>query len=175
MRLRKAHASDVEPLAQLWHRGWQDAHAAILPEELARHRTLENFRNRLALALTTVRVAVGDAGHAGFCMVRGDELYQLFVAAGARGSGVALALLEDGERRIRCGGAARAWLACAIGNGRAARFYEKHGWTRAGTMTSELPTPDGIFRLEVWRYEKDLEAIWPLAPGPGPLRPRASS
>jgi hypothetical protein len=49
-----------------------------------------------------------------------------------------------------------AWLACAIGNERAARFYEKRGWRRAGNMINELETADGIFPLEVWRYEKRL-------------------
>jgi RimJ/RimL family protein N-acetyltransferase len=48
------------------------------------------------------------------------------------------------------------WLACAIGNERAARFYEKSGWRRTGTMVSQLETPNGIFPLEVWRYEKRL-------------------
>jgi hypothetical protein len=27
-----------------------------------------------------------------------------------------------------------------------------------GVMTSRLPTQEGIFPLEVWRYEKDLQA-----------------
>jgi hypothetical protein len=49
-----------------------------------------------------------------------------------------------------------AWLACAIGNERAARFYEKRGWMRAGNMINELETPGGRFRLKVWRYEKRL-------------------
>ena len=50
----------------------------------------------------------------------------------------------------------RAWLACAIGNDRAARFYEKCGWTRMGTMINEAETSRGPFSLEVWRYEKQL-------------------
>ena len=50
----------------------------------------------------------------------------------------------------------KSWLACAIGNERAAKFYEKHGWSRVGNMINQLPTPDGMFPLEVWRYEKDL-------------------
>jgi hypothetical protein len=50
-----------------------------------------------------------------------------------------------------------AWLGCAIGNERAARFYEKCGWHRARTMVSDLETTSGILRLEVWRYEKRLQ------------------
>jgi RimJ/RimL family protein N-acetyltransferase len=64
--------------------------------------------------------------------------------------------MEDAEARLTAAGVQTAWLACAIGNLRAARFYEKCGWTRVGTIVSRLETPEGIFPLEVWRYEKRL-------------------
>jgi hypothetical protein len=51
------------------------------------------------------------------------------------------------------------WLACAIGNERAARFYEKSGWRRIGTMVSRLDTANGPFDLGVWRYEKRLAPV----------------
>lgn len=92
----------------------------------------------------------------GFCLVRGDELYQLFVAAEARGTGAAAALVADAEARLAVAGVEVAWLACAIGNERAARFYEKCGWRRVGTMINPLDTPDGVLPLEVWRYERRL-------------------
>lgn len=152
--VRHAQRLEIDHLARLWHAGWQDAHADILPAELARHRTLESFRERLQEKLAVTRV-MGPLGHpAGFCMIEKDELYQLYVGADARGSGIAAALLADGERRIAATGATTAWLACAIGNTRAARFYEKHGWRLAGPMINDLQTPDGSFPLEVWRYEK---------------------
>jgi GNAT superfamily N-acetyltransferase len=91
-------------------------------------------------------------------MVQGDELYQLFVSSEARGSGAAAALVADAEARLAAAGVGIAWLACAIGNERAARFYEKCGWRRAGTMINPLDTPDGVLPLEVWRYEKRLIA-----------------
>ena len=69
-----------------------------MPAELARYRTLESFRDRLEAALPTVRVSGPSGQPTGFCMVKQDELYQLYVAASARGSGVAAALLADGER-----------------------------------------------------------------------------
>jgi RimJ/RimL family protein N-acetyltransferase len=56
-------------------------------------------------------------------------------------------------------GVAVAWLACAIGNERAARFYEKRGWTRAGTIVNRLNTPEGEYLLDVWRYEKRLPPL----------------
>jgi RimJ/RimL family protein N-acetyltransferase len=67
-----------------------------------------------------------------------------------------MALIADVETRLAKSGVETAWLACAIGNDRAARFYEKCGWRRVGKMINELETPDGIFPLEVWRYEKVL-------------------
>jgi uncharacterized protein (DUF924 family) len=89
-------------------------------------------------------------------MLKGDELYQLFVSAQGRGSGVAAALIADAEARLAARGVEPAWLTCAIGNDRAARFYEKCGWQRTGTVTEELDTPEGTLRLDVWRFEKRL-------------------
>jgi ribosomal protein S18 acetylase RimI-like enzyme len=158
MNVRAAEEAEIDQLAKLWYDGWQDAHAQILPPELKRRRTLESFRQRLQAALPNTRV-VGPPGAAvGFCMVKDDELYQLYVSAQSRGSGVAAALIADAESRLAESGVAIAWLACAIGNERAARFYEKRGWRRVGTMTSQLETTEGMFPLEVWRYEKSLRS-----------------
>jgi ribosomal protein S18 acetylase RimI-like enzyme len=166
--VRAAEPAEIDRLAQLWFDGWQDAHLELLPAALRRFRTLESFRERLHTALPDVRV-VGPMGEpAGFSIVKGDELYQLYVSASARGTGVASALIADAEARIAQSGIATAWLACAIGNQRAARFYEKHGWRRIGTIVSHLDTPDGVFPLEVWRYEKHL------SPPPVPDKSRYS-
>ena len=100
MFLRSAHAAEIERLARIWHDGWHDAHARILPEELARLRTFESFVDRLRNAFADMRVAEVSGEAVGFCMVKGDELYQLFVSAGARGSGIAAALVEDAEARL---------------------------------------------------------------------------
>jgi ribosomal protein S18 acetylase RimI-like enzyme len=156
MHVRAAEPTEIDPLAQLWFDGWHEAHAHLVPPQLTRVRTLASFRDRLRAALSDIRV-VGEAGSpAGFCVVKDDELYQLFVSAHARGSGVAAALLADGEARLSASGVVTAWLACAIGNDRAARFYEKRGWRRMGTMINELETIEGQMLLEVWRYEKSL-------------------
>jgi ribosomal protein S18 acetylase RimI-like enzyme len=154
--IRNAETAEIPQLARIWFDAWQDAHAQILPAELARIRTLESFGHRLRSALAETRVAGPQKEPVGFCIVRGDELYQLFVAASARGTGVAADLLADGEARLARNGFETAWLACAIGNERAARFYEKHGWINVGSIVSQLDTPNGRFPLEVWRYEKRL-------------------
>lgn len=156
MNVRPAVRSELDQLAKIWYEGWQDAHAQILPAALARMRTPENLRERLEKALPRARVAGPIGAPLGFCIVKGDELDQLFVAAEARGAGVAAALLADGERRLSDSGVETAWLACAIGNDRAAKFYEKSGWRRAGTFIHHAETPDGTFDVEVWRYEKDV-------------------
>jgi ribosomal protein S18 acetylase RimI-like enzyme len=156
VQVRFAELADVDPLASIWHETWHEAHAHLVPRELSATRTRESMRERLALALPSVRV-VGAAGSPlGFCIVKDDELYQLFVSSAARGSGAAAALLADGEQRLVANRVDTAWLACAIGNDRAARFYEKHGWRRRGTMVNYAETSNGAFPLEVWRYEKVL-------------------
>jgi ribosomal protein S18 acetylase RimI-like enzyme len=155
MSVRPAQAAEIDHLAKVWYDGWQDAHARILPAELTRIRTLESFRDRLQAALPDVRVVGPFPTPVGFCIVKGDELYQLYVSAEARGSGVAAALMADAEARFAERGVENAWLACAVGNDRAARFYEKGGWHRAGTVTYQPDAADGM-PLEVWRYEKRM-------------------
>jgi GNAT superfamily N-acetyltransferase len=153
---RASTTADIEPLARLWHEGWQDAHAKIVPDALARQRTYPRFRERMERHLPGVRVVDDELGPAGFSLCKADELNQLYVHRRVRGSGLARTLVEDAERRLALAGVERAWLACAIGNMRAARFYEKMGWALAGVFESVLQLPDGPFALDVWRYEKDF-------------------
>ena len=156
MIVRSAHRSEIDQIARVWHDAWRDAHEAIVPAELTRLRTLESFGARIEAALADVRVVGPRGAPVGFCLLKGDELYQLFVSADARGSGVAGALIADAEARLTASGVETAWLACAIGNERAARFYEKQGWHRAGTMANRLDGLSGEYTLDVWRYEKRL-------------------
>lgn len=106
--------------------------------------------------LADTMVAGPEAAPYGFCTIREDELFQLFVDPKGRGTGVAALLLADAEARLAARGIATAWLACAIGNDRAARFYEKCGWRRVGTMINAAVTAQGPYPLETWRYEKRL-------------------
>jgi GNAT superfamily N-acetyltransferase len=154
--IRDAEVSEIEQLARLWFDGWQDAHARIVPAELARVRTLQSFEQRLRAASAPVRVAEQAGAPVGFYLLKGTELYQFYVSSNARGSGIAAVLMADAEVRLRELDVHTAWLACAIGNDRAARFYEKCGWSRTGTVTDDVEVPGGTFPLKVWRYEKSL-------------------
>ncbi|MEO1536140.1 MAG: GNAT family N-acetyltransferase [Pseudomonadota bacterium] len=145
-------------VAALWHEGWHDAHAEIVPDDLVALRTLASFHDRLNRLMNDTRVAVDDETVLGFCILKGDELNQMYVARAARGMGLAQTLMQDAEDRLRNAGHVRAWLACGVGNNRAARFYEKSGWTRAGLDTVNLDTSVGAYSLEICRYEKDLSA-----------------
>ena len=153
MSVRAGDVGEIDHLARLWHQGW---HAALAPAGLVRARTLESFRDRLAAALADTFLIGPPDAPSGFYMLKGDELYQFYVAREARGSGVAAVLLADAEARLAERGVTTAWLACAIGNNRAARFYERCGWARARTQVNRLETPDGLFEFEVWRYEKAM-------------------
>lgn len=144
-------------ISQIWEAGWHEAHAEIVPSELRELRTTESFLDRTLANLSDARIAVEGPVVLGLCMTKENELYQLYVSRSARGLGVAQALIRDAEARIRAAGHNTAWLACAIGNERALRFYEKQGWTDAGQQVVALDTSEGTFPLEVWRFERRLD------------------
>jgi GNAT superfamily N-acetyltransferase len=156
MEIRAAEPADLEALAVLWHAGWHDAHASLVPPDLVRRRTPESFHERMTAMLPTVRTLGPLGAPRGFHFIKGDELDQFYVAAPSRGQGVAARLIGDGEARLAALGFSQAWLACVFGNHRAARFYEKSGWRRARVVKELVETAEGPFELDVWRYEKAL-------------------
>ena len=95
MEVRAATERELDHLAQLWHEGWQEAHAQICPAELRRLRTLDSFRQRLQAAITDTRVVGPPGAPLGLCITKCDELYQIYVSAQARGSGAAPALMAN--------------------------------------------------------------------------------
>ena len=154
MTVRPADASGINHLAGIWHEGWHDGHGHIAPAGLVKARTLERFRARMAAALADTFVIGRPGAPDGFFMLKDNELYQVYVARSARGTGTADTLMEAAEAELARRGITTAWLACGIGNDRAARFYEKRGWVNARRMTNRLETPEGVFEIEVWRFEK---------------------
>lgn len=151
--VRAAAATDVDALARIWLDGWTDAHGDLLPPDLVRSRTLGDFRLRLQEGLASTDVAVAEERQVGFAMVRNDEIDEFHIDRPARGTGAAAALMSHALDRIRRAGHQRAWLACAIGNHRAARFYEGTGWSLTGIMTIRLVSAQGPMPVDVWRYE----------------------
>ena len=131
-RIRPARPEDAERIVGIWAPGWRDGHLGHVPDELLAHRTREAFVPRVEAAIDRTRVAVVEEVVAGFTMLSGDEVDQLYVDPAFRGSGVAAQLLADAAARLRAAGHPVPWLAVATGNARARRFYEREGWTDAG-------------------------------------------
>ena len=149
--------AQARQICGIWEAGWHEAHANIVPASLRELRTLSSFFGRTVANLANTRIASEGAEVLGFCMVKENELYQMYVSRRARGAGIAQALIADAEERIRLAGHNIAWLACATGNDRAGRFYEKSGRTNTGPRVVYLDTSEGTFPLEVSRFEKLLD------------------
>jgi ribosomal protein S18 acetylase RimI-like enzyme len=128
--LRKATSADADQVAEIWRLGWQDGHRGSVPPELVKARTEESFRTRASDRVDDTTVATVDGAVAGFVMVVEDEVEQVYVSVGHRGSRVAAILMSEAERQVSANGYQVAWLAVVAGNARARAFYEKAGWKR---------------------------------------------
>jgi len=156
MILRPAEAADADVVASIWYSGWGDGHFGNVPDELVAIRTKESFWTRVPDHLVDTTVAVVDDEVAGFIMVVGDEVEQVYVAREHRGAGVAAALLAEAERQVKTNGHDQAWLAVATGNARARRFYERSGWTDGGAFDYPAPTDGGPIPVPCHRYLRNL-------------------
>lgn len=152
--IRPATPGDAEAVATIWHASWPDGHLGNVPDELVAARTEESFHTRAPKRVADTTVAVVGGEVAGFVMVAGDEVEQVYVAAKHRGTGVASLLLAEAERQVRVAGHQQAWLAVVPGNARARRFYERSGWTDDGRFTYETPTANGPIQVPCHRYVK---------------------
>jgi len=95
----------------------------------------------------------------GFVSLMGIEVVKLYVVAGARGTGVASALLGFAEQALRQDGVSQAELLSTAGNIRAERFYMRQGWCLINTFDGALWAPPGIsqkFVVSTHRYRKGL-------------------
>lgn len=153
-QVRLAQPEDYQPLADLWLEGWIEAHKAHVPPALTALRTRPDFLRRLRLFGDDLRVAGPIGAPLGFCAILGDHLDQLFVARAGRGTGLASALLRDGERRLAENGVSLALLDCVIANAPARRFYARQGWIARGIETAVLETSQGPFEMECVIFQK---------------------
>jgi putative acetyltransferase len=157
--LRPATAEDVDAIADLFYRGWHDAHPGHVPDGLTERRTAEAFHDRVAHRVAETdetTVADADGVVAGFIMVAGDEAEQVYVDRGFRGSGLAAVLLGEAERQIAAAGHDVAWLAVVRGNARARAFYAKQGWVDEGDLDYPVTALGTTYISPCRRFTKRL-------------------
>jgi hypothetical protein len=83
VEIRPAAANDHNALAEIWHQGWIEAHAAHVPPELTALRTKDNFHIRLTDMLPTTFVSGPIGEPSGFCTIKNNEIYQMYVSPSA--------------------------------------------------------------------------------------------
>jgi len=78
-------------------------------------------------------------------------------ASGAVGQPLVRRLAEAGHEVV--------WLAVVVGNARARRFYEKHGWYDAGDLPYEVTAGGTAYISPCRRYEKRVSTAGTTRPG----------
>jgi GNAT superfamily N-acetyltransferase len=141
--LRPYRSDDRAAVVRLWHDAWHDGHGSVLPAVVVTERSLESFDLRLGPLEAGTLVAELDGNVVGFAAIEGDEIDQLYVAAEARGTGLAAALLAAAEAELVRRGIRDAAIQCSAGNDRAHRFYARAGWRDSGVRQAPIWTPDG--------------------------------
>jgi GNAT superfamily N-acetyltransferase len=154
--LRRGNEPDASAIAEIWRLGWRDGHLGFVPEKLVEARTEESFRVRAVERASEMTVAVVAEAIVGFVLVVDDEVEQVYVSAAHRGTGVAGALLNEAEQRVRANGHSEAWLAVVAGNARARAFYERAGWRDAGSFEYAAAAEEGPISVPCQRYTKDV-------------------
>jgi putative acetyltransferase len=157
-KIRPAEPADHTKIVQLWHQGWHDAHAELVPSEVLSFRTESHFAVWLQEARDTF-YAASDTDLRGFVSVKGAEIVKLYVGRSARGTGIAHALLSFAEQLLFEKGVREAELFCTAGNVRAEKFYEREGWSLLQSFEDALWVPKGIgghFVVSTHRFQKAL-------------------
>jgi ribosomal protein S18 acetylase RimI-like enzyme len=139
--IRWASVADASPIALLWHRTWHATYARHVGPAAAAVCGIPCFERRVGASLyesfssevarpTTLVAEQDGEGIRGFAIVRGGrEIEHIYVAPEAHGTGLANKLLAAAEHTmLNERGCELAFLAVAVRNLRAYRFYERHGW-----------------------------------------------
>ena len=130
MSLRRATAEDAADLAAIQEEASKAGVPHVYPPELypfPRDAVQERWR------IYTAAGGWATRDDAGFVAVDGDWLEAMYVRPAAWGSGLADELHAAALDQLRAHGAVRARLWVLALNGRARRFYERHGWRADGT------------------------------------------
>ena len=133
--LRDFTEGDLPALVDLWVAGWTASGLAINFE--ARRDWIRDCLAALRAARAQIVVALESSGRpAGFVTIdpRSGSLDQLCVAPDERGSGLAVALLDEAKRRSP----GMIELKVNEANPRAKRFYEREGFEVVGRGVSSL-------------------------------------
>lgn len=139
---RPFRSDDRTAVVRLWHDAWHDGHGSVLPSHIVAERSVESFDLRLGPLEAGCIVADIDGRILGFAVIEGDEIDQLYVAAEARGTGLANALLAAVEKELVRRGIRDAAIQCSAGNSRAHHFYARAGWHDSGVREAPIWTPD---------------------------------
>lgn len=164
--LRRATTGDAGEIARIWRTGWADAHLGNVPRALIDARTEHSFTSRAASRLADTIVATRADAIAGFVMIDGDQIDQLYLDRSARGAGVGAVLLAEAERIVLASGHPGAWLAAATGNTAARRFYEHRGWIDDGPFIHQAPVPAGTVGVDCHRFRSPAPGSADAATGP---------
>lgn len=157
--IRPARQKDHSAIIAIWHAGWHDAHADLVPEALLKFREIEHFWLWLESSADQFFVATLRKSIVGFVAINEAEIAKLYVASSARGTGTAAALLAFGEQRMADSGVTDALLYSTAGNTRAERFYRRNSWVLSETFQDALWLPEEVEYMAVMdthRFTKHL-------------------
>lgn len=158
VELREARRGDELAVAEVHVRSWQEAYRGLMPDEYLDALDPHDRAGRYTFgsadpdAPTTVLAVEGGEdgegpilGFTTFCPSRDadvpgvGEIVSLYVDPDRHRGGVGRLLMAEARRRLREAGYTDALLWVLDGNGRAARFYEREGWTPDGSTRVEHP------------------------------------
>lgn len=165
--LRAPVPADSAALGRLHAETWHAAYAGLLPDRVLADVTVEartafwewllagggSERSAVLVACDPAGAPVGFA-IAGPCrdsdMPEAGEVYAVYVAREHWGLGAGPELIEGAHKALRDAGFAEAVLWVLVGNDRACRFYERHGWRTDGAQVvkdvHDCPVPELRYR-----------------------------
>ncbi|HCK83747.1 MAG TPA: N-acetyltransferase [Hyphomonadaceae bacterium] len=165
---RPATPADAAPLAAFAARTFCETFAHLYPPEdlaaylaksygeaIQREEIADGEIGTLLAFDGTALVGYAQAGPVDLKVEHGArdrELYRLYVAAEAKGAGVAHALMQQVVDWTRQRGASALWLSVWENNERAQRFYRRYGFEHMGEhkfMVGKTADRDFIWRLNL--------------------------
>lgn len=142
--IRPFQARDRPAVLSLWHQGWHDAHAHLVPLAVLSYRTPHYFSLWIDECQDEFFVFQEGSEISGFVFLQVSELVKLYVSRKARGKGAAAILLKFAESTLVERNIGVASLFCTTGNRRAEAFYTRHGWVLSREFEDVLWLPKAI-------------------------------